>query len=134
MLVPWKALSGTHRRTSKCTWGEEKKRQRLAAVKERDVAARYFSAYEHPLETDTSFKYLGRVISATDNDWPVVVRKLARVKKVWSRILRILRMEGAMPHMSGFFFKDIIHAVLLFRAENWVATPRMGKALGRFQT
>ena len=74
------------------------------------------------------------MISVTDKDCPAVVRNLAWAKMVQSRIPRILRMEGAMPHMSGFFFKDIIHAVLLFRAENWVATPRMGKALGRFQT
>ena len=38
----------------------------------------------------TSLKYLGRVISATDDDWPEVVRNLARVKTVWRRMSRIL--------------------------------------------
>ena len=77
MLVPWKALIGTHRRTEQCTWGEERRRWRLAAEEEREVTARDFSAYGLPLEMVTSFKYLRRVISATENNWPVVVRNLA---------------------------------------------------------
>ena len=82
----------------------------------------------------TSFKYLGRVISATDDDWPEVMKKLARAKTVWIRMLRILIREGATPWVSGLFFKDVIQAVLLFGAETWVVTPRMGKDLGGFQT
>ena len=38
----------------------------------------------------TSFKYLGWVISATDDDWTAVLRNLAQTKKVWSRMPRIL--------------------------------------------
>ena len=76
-----------------------------------------------------SFKYLGRVISATYNNWPMVVSNLARAKTVWRRMSQILSREGATPRVSGFFFKDVIHAVLLFGAETWVFTPRMGTAL-----
>ena len=82
----------------------------------------------------TSFKYLGQVISATDNYWPGVVRKLARVKTVWRRMSYILSREGVTPRVSGLFFKAVIQAVLLFRTETWVVTLRMGKALGGFQT
>ena len=32
--------------------------------------------------------------------------------------------------MSGFFFKSVVQLVLLFGAENWVVTPRIGQALG----
>ena len=35
--------------------------------------------------------------------------------------------------MSGFFSKAVLQAVLLFGLDTWVATPRMGRALGRFQ-
>ena len=35
--------------------------------------------------------------------------------------------------MSGFFFKVVLQAVLLFRLDNWVVTPYMGKALEGFQ-
>ena len=69
-----------------------------------------------------------------DNDWPVVVRNLDRVRKVCSRMLRILSREGATPRVSGLFFKAVIQALLLFGEETWVVTPRMGKTLGGFQT
>ena len=134
MMVPWKALNGTHRRTSQCTWGEERKRWKLLAEEEREVTVRAFSAYGRPLEMVTSFKYLGRVISATDDNWPAVVRNLDPAKKVWSRMSRILSREGVTPWVYGFFFKAVIQAVLLFGAETWVVTPCMGKALGGFQT
>ena len=35
-----------------------------------EVTARASSAYGHTLEIVTSFKYLGRVVSATEDDWP----------------------------------------------------------------
>ena len=134
MLVPWKALNRIHRRTAQCTRGAEQKRQGLAEEEEREVITRVFSAYGRPLEMATSLKYLGRVISETDNEWTAVVRILEREKTVWSRISRILSREGSKPLVSGFFFKAVIQAVLLFGAETWVATPCMGKALGGFQT
>ena len=82
----------------------------------------------------TSFKYLRRVISATDNDWPAVVSNLARAKTVWRRMSRIISREVATPRVSVFFFKAMIQAVLLFGSETWVVTPHMGTALGGFQT
>ena len=39
-----------------------------------------FSAYGYPLDMMTSFKYLGQVILASDNDFPAVVRNLAKVQ------------------------------------------------------
>ena len=82
----------------------------------------------------TSFKYLGRLILATDYNWPAVMRKLDRAKKFWSRMLLIVSREGASPWVSRFFFKAVIQAVLIFREETWVVTPLTGKALGGFQT
>ena len=82
----------------------------------------------------TSFKYLGWVILAADEDWPALVKNLAWTKTIWSRMLRILIREGAMPRLSGFFFKDVIQALLIFGAENWVVTSHIGKVLGGFQT
>ena len=69
-----------------------------------------------------------------EDDWPAVVRNLAQAKKVWSRMLRILRREGAAPLVSGLFLKAAIQAVLIFGADTWVVTHHMGKALGGFHT
>ena len=69
-----------------------------------------------------------------DNKWPAVVKNLARARKVWIRIPRILIREGSAPRVYGLFFKAVVQAVLLFGADTWVFIPRMGKALGGFQT
>ena len=81
----------------------------------------------------TSLKYLGRVISATYYDCLAVVSNLALARKDWIRMLYILSREGATTRVSGFSFKSVIQAVLLFGAETWVITPCMGKALGGFR-
>ena len=51
----------------------------------------------------TSYKYLGRVISAEEDDWPAVSKNQAKVQAVWRRLTCILSKEGATPPVSGFF-------------------------------
>ena len=103
MLVPCKDLNGTHRHTKQFTPGEEKRRRRLAAEEEMEVATKYFSVYGRPLYIVTLFKYIGRVMSEAENDWPEVVRNLARAKTMWRRMLRTLSREGAKSRVSVFF-------------------------------
>ena len=114
MLASWKALNGTHRSTAQCNRGAERKRRRLAAEEEGEVTARASSAYGCPMDMVNSFRYLGQVISATDNDWTAVVNNLSRARAVWGRMTRILSREGAALQVSGFFFKSVVQAVLLF--------------------
>ena len=80
----------------------------------------------------TSFKYLGREISAADDDWPAVVGNLAKARSVWRRLTHILSREGVAPWVSGFFFKAVVQAVLIFGVETWVVTPRTDRVLGGF--
>ena len=82
----------------------------------------------------TSFKYLGRVILAAEDDWAVVVKNLSQARRVCSRISHILRREGAAPRVYGLFSKAVVHAVLLFGAENWAVKSHIDKSLGGFQT
>ena len=70
---------------------------------ERAVTSRAFSAYGHPLEMVTSFRYLGRVILAADNYWLAAVQNLAKVRAMWSIMTRILNREGEEPWVSKFF-------------------------------
>ena len=42
----------------------------------------------------TSIRYLERVISAADDDWPAVVSNLSRAREVWRRMMGILSREG----------------------------------------
>ena len=84
------------------------------AEEEREVTTRAFSAYGRPLEMATSFKYLGRLISTKDNNWPEVVKNFSQARKVCSRMSRILSREGAAPRVSGLFFKAVVQAVLIY--------------------
>ena len=62
----------------------------------------------------TYFQYLVQVISAADDKFLVVARNLSQMREVWKRMKKILRMKGAEPQVSGFFFKYVVQAVLLF--------------------
>ena len=67
-----------------------------------------------------------------DDQWTEVARNLSRARAMWKRMARILSREGVELRVSGFFFKSVVQAVLLFSLETWVVTPRMGRALGGF--
>ena len=54
-------------------------------------------------------------------------------RAVWRIMARIFSREGAVPRVSGLFFKAMMQAVLILGLDTWVATPHMGKSLGEFQ-
>ena len=87
-----------------------------------------------PIESVTEFKYLGRIMTAIDNDWPAVVGNLWKARRSWGRLSRELGREGAEPKVSRDFYIAVTQAVLLFGLETWVLTSRMEKALDSFQS
>ena len=72
-------------------------------------------------------------MTAGYDDWLAVVGNLGKARKSWGRLSRILIREGADPRVSGYFYKAVAQAVLLFRAETRVLTQRMERALDSFQ-
>ena len=92
-----------------------------------------FQAYGEPLDTVTLFKYLGRVLTAEDDNWPALSSNLRKSRKIWMWMTRILVREGADPRISRLFFKAVVKDVLLFGSETWVMTPHMERDMGRFQ-
>ena len=125
MLVPWRALNGRHKNTEMCRGGAEKKRRRLAEAEVRDSAEMAFEVYGEQLQTVPWFKYLGRILTEGDADWPAVAGNLVKAKKSWGRLQGILSREGATKRVSGKFFKVVVQQVLLFGEETWVVSPRM---------
>ena len=91
----------------------------------RDSTERAFETYGKPIETVTKFKYLGRVMTAGDDDWPAVAGKTVKAWKSWGRITKIFSREGADKKVSDNFFKAVVQQVILFGAEMWVLTPRI---------
>ena len=66
----------------------------MAAEEERAVTSRAFRAYGRTLKMVPYFNYLGRVLSAADDDWPAVIRNLTKARVFWRKMMRILIREG----------------------------------------
>ena len=82
----------------------------------------------------SEIKYLGRVLTATDDDWPAVVGNLRKARRSWGRLSRVIGREGADPKASRAFYIAVTQAVLLFGLETWVLTERIEKDLESFQS
>ena len=117
MLVPLRALNGRHHATAIFKKGAERKIRRMAEAELSDNTERAFEAYGKKLDTVSTFNYLGRVMTAGDDDWPAVAGNLVKARKIWGRLARILSREGAYKRVSGNLFKEVVQAVLLFGAE-----------------
>ena len=68
MQVPWKALNGCHLGTAQCAKGAERKRRQLAETKTRENSERAFKAYGEPMDAVSEFRYLGRLLTETDDN------------------------------------------------------------------
>ena len=84
------------------------------------------------MQTVSWFKYLGRILTEGDDDWPAVAGNLVKARKSWGRLHGILSREGATKRVSFNFFKTVVHQVLLFGAETWVVSPIMELELSAF--
>ena len=64
-----------------------------------------FEAYRKQLEAVPSFKYLWRIITVGDNEWPAVTGNLVKSRKSFGRLTSIMSREGVDKRISGTFFK-----------------------------
>ena len=69
---------------------------------------------EYFVERLDYFKYLGKILHRSDEDWTVVLRNIRRVRQVWGRLEKLLRREGTDPIISTNFYHTVVPAVLLF--------------------
>ena len=60
----------------------------------RDSAEMAFEVYGEQLQTVPWFKYLGRILTEGDDDWPAVAGNLVKARKRWGRLQWILSREG----------------------------------------
>ena len=91
MFVSHKALNRPHLTTAFFRQGEERKLSHLAEEEAREGAEAAITAYGIPLAPVTSFKYIVRILSAADDEWPVVVGNLQRAWQKWAHLTRVLR-------------------------------------------
>ena len=108
MLVPWSYLNGHHPNTTQCNKGEERNWCRMLVEESRAGTERAFRAYFLPLTTVTYFKYLGRKLTDSGNDWQVVVSNLRKAWKRLARMLRNLVREGGDLRTSRTFSNVVV--------------------------
>ena len=133
MQVPRKVLNGRHLGTAQRGKGAERKRRRLAETETRENLERAFSAYGQPMEPALEFRYLGWLLTATDDDWPTVAGNIKKARISWGCLARVLGREGADPKVSRNFYIAVTQQVFLFGAETWILTKNMESALDAFQ-
>ena len=80
----------------------------------------------------SSFKYLGGILSASDDDWPAVVRNLIQERNKWAWRMQVLGREGEYERMLGMFYVAVVQEVLLYGLETWVMYPQIRRTLGGF--
>jgi hypothetical protein len=114
MHVPATALARGHGATLLCHQGHVLKLKRAAEEEIRKAREVVFSVLGVPLESVSKFLYLGRQLSSTDDDWPDVVKNLAKARKRWATISRVLIHDGATPRISAMFYNAVVQSVLLY--------------------
>ena len=66
------------------------------------------------MEGVENFKYLGRPLEQTYDEWLAVIWNVNRLQRVWGRLGNILRREGANPKVAGIFYRAVTQVVILF--------------------
>ena len=61
---------------------------------------------------------MGRNLDQSGNDCLEIRRNIRRAQKIWGRLEKILRREGADTQVSAIFYRAVVQAVLLFGAES----------------
>lgn len=115
-----------------CEEGAARKRHRLAQAASVEAALVVFDVRGEEIENVSTFKYLGRLISSTDNDWPARYKNLREAWQCWAKLSRLLVRDGASPRISGMFYKAVVRSTLFFSSETWIITRPMLKALEGF--
>ena len=113
-----------------CARGTESKFNHLVEEEARDGAETEFQAYGHLLALVSSFKYLGRVMTASVNDRMEVVTNMRNSWWKWAWMSKILVWEGENTRNSRTFYKVVVKSVLFFGSEMWVMTPWIGQTWG----
>ena len=73
---------------------------RLAEMETRKNSERAFHAYGKPMKAVSEFQCLGRLLTATDDDWPAVAGNIKKARVSWGSLDRVLGREGADPKVS----------------------------------
>lgn len=125
-------LNRTHYSSALCAAGRERRRRAQALEDSRRAKEQVFSARGVPLTRVSTFKYLGRILSEDNTDWPAVLKNVKKARAKWAMVRKVLVRDQASPRVSGYFYKAVVQSVLLYGSETWVLTAPVLKQLEAF--
>ena len=117
---------------AQCAKVAERKIRRLEETETRENSEQDFEAYGAQIKSVPEFKYLGRILTATDDNFSAVVGNIRKASRRWGQLSRVLSREGVDPKVSWAFYISVTQAFLFFGSETWVLTAKMEKALDSF--
>ena len=82
-----------------------------------------FNVHGVQLDNVAVFKYLGRLLALDDVDTQAVLGNLKKARRVWGRILAILRAGNMSLRVCGMIYRATVQSVLLFGSKTWYLTP-----------
>ena len=102
-----------------CIEGGQRHRQYEAAAASARALRQQFTAYGKVLDRVEVFKYLGRLVAMNINDTQAINANIAKARRTWARLHKVLRGENAELGTCALFYRATVQAVLLFSAETW---------------
>ena len=91
------ALMRNHQKTELCEerWRHQVQHETTATA--RLSLKTQFFAYREELQQVELFKYLGRLLLHDNNDTQAMRANLAKARRCWAQVSRVLRSENASP-------------------------------------
>ena len=87
---------------------------------------------DEPIERVSEFRYLGRMIADSNDDWLAILTNIKKYRIRWGRLAKVLR-SYTIPHkLASVFYKVVIMTVLLYGRDTWVITGTMRLKLRSF--
>ena len=92
-----------------------------------------FTVFGERIEQVHEFKYLGRVVTDTDDDRTAVITNLQKAVQTWGHLFRLLSREAKRnTKVVASIYRSIIQSRLLYGSETWVIPSRLLRMLETF--
>ena len=85
-----KIVDQKHKMSEDCKKATRSRQARLDEKRQQSAREFTFTVSGTPIERVKEFKYLGRILDESDDDWPALQSNLKKAREKWSRIGRIL--------------------------------------------
>jgi hypothetical protein len=125
--------STSHYQSKLCRDLTDKRRAAAQAAFQKEEQQR--SPFKHKgtaLTKVSQFPYLGRTLTATNDDTLAVQRNIAKAKSKWAEMRRILGSKPILPKTFIRFYKAVVLNVVLYGSETWKVTEQTLETLEAF--